>query len=198
MGTNLDVAAADQSRPSATRAAKPIHPMRRIFSLILARWGSHSFRRPNVSGSHFEGINGGHQTPTGPRRHREGRWRVIWAGSCSSMYRSEGSRRIAGCRVKLHAWLEHARAWDEACFKANAVGVLEQHRIVTRRPCFLLRGLDHGGPNLSKQIVQAIHVLVRTGSQAKMVQANTALREAMPSCAGTAGWMPIAVRAPTQ
>jgi hypothetical protein len=30
-GTNLDVAAADQSRPSATRAAKPIDPMRRIF-----------------------------------------------------------------------------------------------------------------------------------------------------------------------
>ena len=31
MGTNLDVAAADQSRPSATRAAKLTHPMRRIF-----------------------------------------------------------------------------------------------------------------------------------------------------------------------
>ena len=31
MGTNLDVAAADQSRPSATRAAKLIDPMRRIF-----------------------------------------------------------------------------------------------------------------------------------------------------------------------
>ena len=31
MGTNLDVAAADQSRPSATRAAKLIHPMRSIF-----------------------------------------------------------------------------------------------------------------------------------------------------------------------
>ena len=29
MGTNLDVAAADQSRPSATRAAKLIDPMRR-------------------------------------------------------------------------------------------------------------------------------------------------------------------------
>ena len=31
MGTNLDVAAADQSRPTATRAARLIHPMRRIF-----------------------------------------------------------------------------------------------------------------------------------------------------------------------
>ena len=32
MGTSLDVAAADQSRPSATRAAKLIDPMRRIFN----------------------------------------------------------------------------------------------------------------------------------------------------------------------
>jgi hypothetical protein len=47
MGTNLDVAAADQSRPSETRAAKLIHPMRRIFIPHLG-WGSHSFRRPNV------------------------------------------------------------------------------------------------------------------------------------------------------
>jgi hypothetical protein len=39
MGTNLDVAAADQSRPSATRAAKPIHPMRRIFIPHLGTMG---------------------------------------------------------------------------------------------------------------------------------------------------------------
>jgi hypothetical protein len=39
MGTNLDVAAADQSRPSATRAAKLIHPMRRIFIPHLGKMG---------------------------------------------------------------------------------------------------------------------------------------------------------------
>ena len=39
MGTNLDVAAADQSRPSATRAAKPIDPMRRIFIPHLGKIG---------------------------------------------------------------------------------------------------------------------------------------------------------------
>ena len=48
MGTNLDVAAADQSRPSATRAAKLTHPMRRIFIPHLGKMGSHIFRRPNV------------------------------------------------------------------------------------------------------------------------------------------------------
>ena len=39
MGTNLDVAAADQSRPSATRAAKLIHPRRRIFIPHLGKMG---------------------------------------------------------------------------------------------------------------------------------------------------------------
>jgi hypothetical protein len=39
MGTNLDVAAADQSRPSATRAVKLIHPMRRIFIPHLGKMG---------------------------------------------------------------------------------------------------------------------------------------------------------------
>jgi len=39
MGTNLDVAAADQSRPSATRAAKLIHPMRSIFIPHLGKIG---------------------------------------------------------------------------------------------------------------------------------------------------------------
>jgi hypothetical protein len=42
-----------------------------------------------------------------------------------------------------------------------------------------LRALDYRSPNLSKQIMQAIHVFARTGSQAKMVQANPALREAV-------------------
>ena len=43
MGTNLDVAAADQSRPSATRAAKLINPMRRIFIPHLGKDGARIF-----------------------------------------------------------------------------------------------------------------------------------------------------------
>jgi hypothetical protein len=39
--------------------------------------------------------------------------------------------------------------------------------------------LDYGGPNLSKQIMQTIHVFARTGSQAKMVQAYPVLSEAV-------------------
>ena len=43
MGTNLDVAAADQSRPSATRAAKLIDPMRRIFHPSSWQDGARTF-----------------------------------------------------------------------------------------------------------------------------------------------------------
>ena len=102
------------------------------------------------------------------------------------MGRIEGSRRR--CQIELHVWLKHARAGDEVCFQTDAVGVLEQHRIVTRRPCSLLRALDYGGPNLPKQIMQAIHVFANVGSQAEMVQANPGLYEAVAVMLRT-GWL---------
>jgi hypothetical protein len=52
------------------------------------------------------------------------------------MCRSEGSRRIAGCRIKLHAWLEHARAGDEACFNAYlGARFAEKAALRDRRDC---------------------------------------------------------------
>ena len=70
MGTNLDVAAADQSRSSATRTARPIHPMRRIFIPHLSKIGVAYFSPFECEVAHTSrGINGGsggHQTPTGP------------------------------------------------------------------------------------------------------------------------------------
>src|SRR5262245_31364959 len=61
-----------------------------------------------------------------------------------------GSSQIALRRIELYTWLKQARAWDKVCFQTDAVGVLEQHRIVTRCPCPLLRAVDYGGPHLSK------------------------------------------------
>ena len=52
MGTNLDVVAADQSRPSATRAAKLIHPMRRIFIPHLGKMGLACFLPSECEGAH--------------------------------------------------------------------------------------------------------------------------------------------------
>src|SRR5262245_51890819 len=81
--------------------------------------------------------------------HRRGRAASAkrQAKSCG---RSEGSSRIALCRIELYIWLKQARAWDKVCLQTNAVGVLEQHRIVTRCPCPLLRAVDYDGPHLSK------------------------------------------------
>ena len=60
MGTNLDVAAADQSRPSATRTARPIHPMRCIFIPHLGKIGLAYFSPSECEVAHASrGINGG-------------------------------------------------------------------------------------------------------------------------------------------
>ena len=59
-GTNLDVAAADQSRPSATRTARPIHPMRCIFIPHLGKIGLAYFSPSECEVAHTSrGINGG-------------------------------------------------------------------------------------------------------------------------------------------
>jgi hypothetical protein len=76
----LDVAAADQSRPSATRAAKLINPMRRIFIPHLGKIGLAYFSPSECEVAHLRGaltavikLRPAHAAPTGGRR------RVIWA-----------------------------------------------------------------------------------------------------------------------
>jgi hypothetical protein len=59
----LDVAAADQSRPSATRAAKLIDPMRRIFIPHLGKMGLAHF-----SPSECEALPRGSNRPAPPKR----------------------------------------------------------------------------------------------------------------------------------
>jgi len=85
MGTNLDVAAADQSRPSATTTARPIHPMRRIFIPHLSKTGVAYFSPFECEVAHTSrGINGGsggHRPPTASRRPSRGRWRAILVAS---------------------------------------------------------------------------------------------------------------------
>ena len=65
MGTNLDVAAADQSRPSATRAAKLIHPMRRIFIPHLGKMGFAYFSPSECEVAH---TSRGSDRPASPKR----------------------------------------------------------------------------------------------------------------------------------
>ena len=84
MGTNLDVAAADQSRPSETRAAKLIHPMRRIFIPHLGKMGLAYFSPSECEVAHTSrALTVVIKLRPARARHREGRWRVIPAGPCS-------------------------------------------------------------------------------------------------------------------
>ena len=86
MGTNLDVAAADQSRPSATRAAKLIHPMRSIFIPHLGKIGLAYFLPSECEVAHTSrGLTSGPaviKLRPGPLRPGRGRWRVISARPC--------------------------------------------------------------------------------------------------------------------
>ena len=86
MGTNLDVAAADQSRPSATRAAKLIDPMRSIFIPHLGKIGLEYFLPSECEVAHTSrGLTSGPaviKLRPGPLRPSRGRWRVISARPC--------------------------------------------------------------------------------------------------------------------
>ena len=57
---------------------------------------------------------------------------------------------------------------------------------------FPLAGLGLWWPQSVEAVMQAIHVFARTGSQAKMVQANPALREAVAVMRRT-GWLDTGV-----
>src|SRR5215831_11682969 len=128
-----------------------------------------------------------HLVGAGKQRRRKGR----------SSGRSERSNRIA-LRIELYIWLKHARAWDKVCVQTDAVGVLEQHRIVTRCPCPLLRAVDYDGPHLSNRSCMRSTSSRERARRQRWCKPTRLCRKRSPLCAGPAGWMPIAVRAPTQ
>ena len=70
-------------------------------------------------------------------------------GETESSGRSEGSSRIARCRIELYVWLKHARAWDEVCFQTDAVGAPQANGEDLGLPPIpyldTLRWLDAGG-----------------------------------------------------
>ena len=75
-------------------------------------------------------------------------------------------------------WSKYARAWHEVRFQTDAVGVLEQHRIVSWCPCSSA-GLGSSWP----ESVQADHAsdphLRENGSATEMVQAKPGLHQAV-------------------
>src|SRR6476660_4349154 len=58
-----------------------------------------------------------------------------------------------------------------------SVGILEQQRIISRRPLILARRANDGHAERTQEAVQFIDVGTLAGAKAKMVQANAVLLE---------------------
>src|SRR5260221_292967 len=81
--------------------------------------------------------------------------------------------------IKRCSWSQQASAWDKAHLQADAIRIFEQHVVVARRPVAFLRSAHDRCSHLLEHARAPIHVLARAGSQAKMVQADTLLRETL-------------------
>ena len=80
----------------------------------------------------------------------------------------------------------------------DAIGVLEQNRIITGRPLILARGADHGGAERIQERVQLIDVGAFAGTETQMVQADALLLERGAGMFRRRRADPTAVRPPTQ
>ena len=59
----------------------------------------------------------------------------------------------------------------------DAVGILEQQRIISRRPLVLARRADDGGAERAEEAVQFVDVGALAGAEAEMMQADALLLE---------------------
>jgi hypothetical protein len=83
-------------------------------------------------------------------------------------------------------------------FEPDAIRILEQHRIISRRPLVLARGADDFGVECGEESVQFVDVGAFAGAEAEMVQADALCSNAAPSCSADGALIPTAVRPPTQ
>ena len=75
---------------------------------------------------------------------------------------------------------EEALSRDVVHLEPDAVGVLEQHRVVARRPRRVLRRMHDLGAHLAQVRVQAIDVLAGAGAEAEVVEPDPGLDEGSP------------------
>src|SRR6185436_11600936 len=76
----------------------------------------------------------------------------------------------------------------------NAIGILEQNRIISRRPLILARRADDFGAERLEKAVQLIDVGALAGAEAQMMQTDTLLLECRAFMLG--GWRADADRSP--
>jgi hypothetical protein len=80
----------------------------------------------------------------------------------------------------------------------DAVGVLEQNRIISRRPLILARRADDLRAELRQERGQLVDVGALAGAEAEMMQSDTLLLECRAFMLADGVLMPTAVRPPTQ
>ena len=84
---------------------------------------------------------------------------------------------VVADRVEASLVGEEALSWDVVHLQPDAVGVLEQHRIVARCPRSVFRRMHDLGAHLAQVRVQAIDVLAGVGAEAEVVEPDPGLHE---------------------
>ena len=82
--------------------------------------------------------------------------------------------------------------------KPDPIRILEQYRVISRRPLILARRADDPGVERAEEGVQFVDVGALAGAEAEMVQADAFCSNAAPSCSAEGALIPTAVRPPTQ
>ena len=83
-------------------------------------------------------------------------------------------------------------------FEPYAVRILEQQRVISRRPLILARRANDGHAERTQKAVQFIDVTALAGAKAEMMQADAILLERSSCMLGGRRVDPDAVRPPTQ
>jgi hypothetical protein len=78
--------------------------------------------------------------------------------------------------------------------KADAIRILEQQRVVSRRPSVLARRAHNRCALGHQEGMQFVDIGALAGAEAEMMQCSNVA----PACSGDGALMPIAVRPPTQ
>src|SRR5690348_11350695 len=82
-------------------------------------------------------------------------------------------------RIEPDPLLKNAFARDVINLEAGADRILEQHRVISRRPRSLLGRVNDLGLLLAQESVDLVDIVPAAGAEAEMVQAHGSLNEAL-------------------
>src|SRR5215472_8990057 len=94
------------------------------------------------------------------------------AGAAGRSYWNSG---VAGGGIERRTVAQQPGAGDKAYLQPDGVRVLEQYRVVARRPAAFLRCADDRCRHLPQHGRATVHVLARAGSETQVMQTDTLL-----------------------